>query len=77
MKRDLKVVLAAALVIGAAAVFAMKRGGGGNGGKCGGGKCCPVLPGLNVWSTSLRAGTNVADTNSAVTASETVTNGQR
>ncbi len=77
MKRDVKVVLVAALVIGVAAVFAMKRGGRGEAGKCGGGKCCPVLPGLNVWPTSLPAGTNVADTNSAVTASETVTNGQR
>ncbi len=77
MKRDVKVVLVAALVIGAAAVFAMKRGGRSEGGKCGGGACCTTLPGLNVWSTSLPAGTNVAGTNSAVTVSETVTNGQR
>lgn len=77
MKRDLRVVVAAALVIGAAAVFAMKRGGGGGGGKCGGGACCPVIPGLNVWSTSLPAGTNAVNTNSAVTLSETITNRQR
>ncbi len=77
MKRDLKVVLAAALVIGAAAVVAMKRSGHGETGKCGGGACCPTIPGLNVWSTSLPTGTNVADTNSAVTVSGTVTNAQR
>ncbi len=77
MKRDVKVVLVAALVIGVAAVSAMRRGGRGHGGKCGGGACCPTIPGLNVWSTSLPAGTNAADTNSAVTVSETVTNGQR
>ncbi len=77
MKRDLKVVLAAALVIGAAAVFAMKRGGSAGGGKCSGGSCCPVIPGLNVWSTSSPAETNAVNTNSAVVVSETATNSQR
>jgi len=76
MKRRTEIILIGVVAV-AAAVFAMKRGGGSACGSGGGGTCCPLLSGLNVWPTNLSAGTNVADTNSALTASETSTNRQR
>ena len=75
MKRRTEIIVI--VVAAAAAVFAMKRGGGSACGSGGGGTCCPQMAGLNVWPTVLPAGTNLANTNSALTASETITNRQR
>ena len=66
------------LVIGvvalAAAVFAMKRGGRSECGSGGGSACCPWMSGVNLWPTNLPGGTNLANTNSALTAREPITN---
>ena len=76
MKRRTEIILIGVVTV-AAAVFAMKRGGRCDAGGRGGGACCPWMSGLNVWPTNLPAGTNLAGTNSALTASETITNRQR
>ncbi len=77
VKRRTEIILAVAVLAGLAALSSVKRGGRGEAGKCSGGACCPLVPDLNVWPARLPAGTNFADTNSVVMASETVTNGQR
>ena len=76
MKRRTEIILIGAVAV-AVAVFAMKRGGGSACGSGGGGTCCPQMPGLNVWPMVLPAGTNLANTNAALTASESITNRQR
>ena len=76
MKRRTEIILIG-VVAAAAAVFAMKRGAGPDGGSRGGRACCPWMSGLNVWPTNLPARTNLVNTNSALTASETSTNRQR
>ncbi len=81
-ERDVKtrtqIIVVAAVLIGLAGLSSItKRGGRGETGKCSGGACCPLVPGLNTWPTGLPAGTNFAETNLAVTASGTITNGQR
>jgi hypothetical protein len=76
MKRRTEIILIGVVAV-AAAVFAMKRGGRSECGSGGGGACCPWMSGLNVWPTNLPAGTNLANKNSALTASETSTNRQR
>ncbi len=78
MKRDGKILLAGAVLVRLVAFSAVKRAGRGETGMCSSrGACCPLVPGLNTWPTKLPAGTNFAETKPAVTASETVTNGQR
>ncbi len=76
MKRDGTTVLAVALLIGVAALSAGKLGGPshGVGGKCSGGTCCPMLQGLNVWSTNSCGQADATNVKPAVTAGETVTN---
>ena len=76
MKRRTELIVIGVVAL-AAAVFAMKRGGGSACGGGGGGTCCPQMPGLNVWPTVLPAGTNLVNTNSALTGSESITNRQR
>ena len=76
MKRRTEMVLIG-LVVGVAAILAMKRGAGPRGGSGGGRACCPTLSGLNLWPTKLPGGTNLANTNAALTASESITNRQR
>ncbi len=74
MKRDGKIVLVGAVLVGLVAFSAVKRGGRGETGKCSGGACCPMLPGLKVWSTNSwgqAAGTNAKP---AAAVGETVTN---
>jgi hypothetical protein len=76
MKRRTEIMLIGVVAV-AAAVFAMKRGGRSECGSRGSGACCPWMCGLNVWPTNLPAGTNLANTNSALTASESITNRER
>jgi hypothetical protein len=76
MKRCTEIILIGVVAV-AAAVFAMKRGGRSECGSSGGGACCPTMSGLNVWPSNSWTGTNLANTNSALTASETITNRQR
>ncbi len=77
MKRNGTTVLAVALLIDAAALSAGKLGwpsAGGVGGKCSGGTCCPMLPGLNVWSTTSWGQADATNAKPTVTAGEAVTN---
>jgi hypothetical protein len=77
VKRNGMIILAAAVVVGAAALSAGKLGGrsaGGGGGKCSGGACCPVLPGLNVWSTNSWGHVEATNAKAAVTAEGAVKN---
>jgi len=76
MKRRTEIILIGVVAV-AAAIFAMKRGAGPDGGSRGGRACCPWMSGLNVWPSNSWTGTNLASTNSALTASETITNRQR
>jgi hypothetical protein len=76
MKRRTEMVLIG-VVAGVAVIFAMKHGAGPEGGRGGGRACCPTLSGLNLWPTNLPAGTNLVNTNAALTASESTTNRQR
>ncbi len=76
MKRRTELIVIGVVAL-AAVVFAMKRGGKSEAGCAGGGACCPWMSGLNVWSTNPWTGTNVANTNSALTGSESITNRQR
>ncbi len=76
MKRRTEIILIGVVAV-AAAVFAMKRGGRSECGSGGGGACCPWMPGLNVWPSNSWTETNLANTNSALTASEPITNRQR
>jgi len=76
MKRRTEIIVIGVVAV-AAAVFAMKRGGRSECGSGGGGACCPMMSGMNLWPTNLSAGTNLANTNSALTVSEAVTNRQR
>ena len=76
MKRRTEMVLIG-VVAGVAVIFAMKHGAGPEGGRGGGRACCPTLSGLNLWPTNLPGGTNLANTNAALTASESITNRQR
>ncbi len=78
MKTRTQIIVVAAVLTGLAALSSVtKRGGRAEPGKCSGGACCTLVPGLNTWPAGLASGTNVAETNAAVTASETITNGQR
>ncbi len=65
------------LVAGGAVIFAMKHGAGPEGGSGGGRACCPLMSGVGLWPTNLPAETNFANTNSALTANESITNRQR
>ena len=65
------------VVAGVAVIFAMKHGAGPEGGSRGGRACCPMMSGMNLWPTNLPAETNLVNTNSGLTASETITNRQR
>jgi hypothetical protein len=76
MKRRTEMILIG-VVAGVAVIFAMKHGAGPEGGSGGGRACCPWMSGLNVWPTNLPAGTNLVNTNSALTGSESTTNRQR
>ena len=76
MKRRTEIIVIGVVAV-AAAVFAMKRGGRSECGSGGGGACCPMMSGMNLWPTNLAAGTNLANTNSAQTASETINNRQQ
>jgi hypothetical protein len=76
MKRRTEIILIGMVAVGAA-VFAMKRGGRSECGSRGSGACCPWMSGLSVWPTNLPAGTNLVNTNSALTGSESTTNRQR
>ncbi len=76
MKRRTELIVTGVVAL-AAAVFAMKRGVKSEAGCAGGGACCPWMSGMNLWPTNPWTGTNVANTNSALTAGETITNGQR
>lgn len=73
MKRRTELIVIGVVAL-AAAAFAMKRGGRSEAGCAGAGAGCPWMSGMNVWSTSLPAGTNVGNTNSVVTGSESITN---
>ena len=76
MKRRTEIILIGVVAV-AAAVFAMKRGGRSECGSGGDGACCPMMSGMNLWPTDLTAGTNLANTNSALTAAEPITHRQR
>ncbi len=75
MKTRTQIIVVAAVLTGLAALSSgTKRGGRAETGKCSGGPCCPMLPGLNVWSTSsleLAAATNAKP---AAAVGETITN---
>jgi hypothetical protein len=76
MKRRTEIVMIG-VVAGVAVIFAMKHGAGPEGGNGGGRACCPLMSGMNLWPTNLPAGTNLANTNSALTGSESTTNWKR
>ncbi|MCX6929636.1 MAG: hypothetical protein NT154_41440 [Verrucomicrobia bacterium] len=76
MKRRTEMVLIG-VVAGVAVIFAIRHGAGPGGGSGGGRACCPSMSGLNVWPTIVPAGTNVMNTNSALTGSESTTNRQQ
>ena len=73
MKRRTEMVLIG-LVVGVAAILATKHGAGPEGRRGGGRACCPLMSGLSVWPTNPWTGTNLANTNAALTASESITN---
>ncbi len=74
MKRRSEIILAVAVLVGLVAFSAVKRGGRGETGKCSGGACCPLLPGLNVWSTNSWGQAAVTNAKPAAAVGETVTN---
>jgi hypothetical protein len=76
MKRRTEMVMIG-VVAGVAVIFAMKHGAGPEGGSRGGRACCPWMSGLNVWPTNLPSETNLVNTNSALTGSESTTNRQQ
>ena len=76
MKRRTEMVMIG-VVASVAVIFAMRHGAGPQGGSGGGRACCPTLSGLNLWPTNPWTGTNLANTNAALMASESITNRQR
>ena len=74
MKRDAKIILVGAVLVGLVAFSAVKRGGRRETGKCSGGACCPMLPGLNVWSTNSWGQAAATNAKAAAAVGETVTN---
>ena len=74
MKRRSEIILAVAVLVGLVAFSAVKRGGRGEAGKCSGGACCPMLPGLNVWSTNSWGQAAATNAKPAAAVGETVTN---
>ncbi len=75
MKTRTQIIVVAAVLIGLAALSSVtKRGGGGATGKCSGGACCPLLPGLNVWSTNSWGQAAATNAKPAAAVGETVTN---
>ena len=76
MKRRTEMVLIG-VVAGVAVLFAMKHGAGPGVGSGGGRACCPWMSGVSLWPTNLPAVTNLVNTNSALTGSESITNRQR
>ena len=73
MKRRTELIVIGVVAL-AAAVFAMKRGGKSEAGCTGGGACCPWMSGISLWPTNPWTGTNLVNTNSALTGSESITN---
>ena len=73
MRRRTEMVLIG-VVAGVTVIFAMKHGAGPGGGSGGGRACCPWMSGVSLRQTNLPAGTNLANTNSALTARESITN---
>jgi hypothetical protein len=65
------------VVAGVAVIFVMKHGAGPEGGGRGGRACCPWMSGLNAWPSNSWTGTNLVNTNSALTGRESTTNRQR
>ncbi len=75
MKTRTQIIVVAAVVIGLAALSsATRHGGRSETVKCSGGTCCPMLPGLNVWSTNSWAQAVATNAKPAVTSGETATN---
>jgi hypothetical protein len=74
MKRRTQIVLVGAFLVGAAAISSMKRGGRCDAGSRGGGACCPLMSGLNLWSTNPWVAVESTNRKAAVTAGETITN---
>ncbi len=71
-------VAAAAVLVGIVALSAAKRGGRGDSGKCGGGgACCPMLSGLNMWSTNAWAPGATTNGAAGKTGGEAMTNRER
>ncbi len=74
MKKRTQIILAAAVLVGIVALSGAKRGDRSGGGKCSSGACCPMLPGLPVWSTNTCAENVTTNGAAAVESNETVTN---
>jgi hypothetical protein len=76
MKRRTQIIVVGAVLVGAAAISSMKRGARCDAGSRGGGACCPLMSGLNLWSTNSWA---VESTNGkpGLAAIESITNRQR
>ena len=62
------------VVVGVAAIFAMKQGAGPEGGSRDGGACCPLMSGLNVWSTNSWGQVGATNGKAVVRAGESVAN---
>jgi hypothetical protein len=75
MKRRTEIILIGVVAV-AAAISSMKRGARCDAGSRGGGACCPLMSGLNLWSTNSWA---VESTNGkpGLAAIESITNRQR
>jgi hypothetical protein len=76
MKRRTEMVMIG-VVAGVAVIFAMKHGAGPEGGGRGGRACCPWMSGVNLLATNPWTEVGSTNTNSALTASEPITNRQR
>ncbi len=78
MKRRTQIILIAAVLAGVAAASSVKRGGHCDSGKCGGGgACCPMLSGLNMWSTNAWAPGATTNGAAGKTGGEAMTNRER